>query len=306
MPLDSSATLHWGKIPFRGDRDYSTAATLQDVLADGSQSCTTHLELNVAGYTQPVNAKKPEDGWECYVVADLAGSLVNPIKLIKDDDSNRGWYTHAIDVKMWFDPSSQYVVDEDAPQSSAPVGSASSGGNVGFFGDQLTAGANWEQSREYQDFELTNLTSKQAGNPTMEHHVKLNMSNAGGGYVNPYSLIDTTPPHNLDGLVERSTSNYELTSAASFVTQLPTKTLPDPADLHVTIEHHLAIIVFSQYDYSDDPHMYGLGESDKFDDTITDWQFYVAWIGTWAAAVNWSTSAWNFHVDWQNETVTWK
>jgi hypothetical protein len=316
MPLNEHQQCIWGPQTQRGGRDYQLDTTLQigpgDTTRQYSQQASVSLEITAAGYTQPVNVTNPSEGDECYVVVDLANSLVTPGPLAGTDDSNRGWYTHAVEVSMRFlDASAPYVIDVDTPQSSAATGSESQSDSetIGFFGDQLTGTATTGESttRTFGDFEVTNTTVKgpPAPHPVMTHHLALKVSDGGGGYTGPFSLINDK--HELSGLVPRSAGNNPLTSAACFLAQMPQKQLPATATLDVVIKHWLALVVWHDGDG-------GVGDetSDVDDFPLPDaasaaasWKSYAGWTGIWWAVIQAEQSSWSFAVDFQNGKLDW-
>jgi hypothetical protein len=184
-------------------------------------------------------------------VADLAaGSVVSPGDVSANDDENRGFYTHAIDVQMWFDDV--YAVETEAPPPSAATGSGSvssgSSENVGFFGDQLTASGSWSTSqggsRTYQDYEIESHTTHKSnlgGSEVMKQHLALRLCDA-GPYVTPFSLVKSD--QYLAGLPPRAVGNLPLMSAASFKAVAPVKKSPAKAKLHVKVKPWLAKVTW--------------------------------------------------------------
>jgi hypothetical protein len=224
--------------------------TAQTGIGFPDQPAAAHLDLKLAGYVQPQNVSDPDKGEECYVVVDMAGSTVSPGQLIKNDNENRGYYTHGVLVQMSFDPASSYLTGEDAPEGSAESGSQSTSSSesetIGFFGDtltgSLTSGSSAGGSRSFPDFEVTNLTLKGAQG-YVKHQVTLKLCD-GGAYYKPASLIDTAGKGYLFGLPPRAEGNLPLTSAGSFVALTKPTERPPKTRLTVSVEHQLAIIVW--------------------------------------------------------------
>jgi hypothetical protein len=240
MPLRTGITPKWGPITIRDDH----AAAIGDLgeFKSGGQQASVRLDMTVGGYMQPADPTDTTSDQECYVVADLgAGTVVSPGPGW-DDTENRGYYTHAVDVQMWFDDV--YVVDTETPAPSAASGSSSvSSGTsetVGFFGDQLTATGSWSTGqgggRAYQDYETTSMTTHKSnlgGSEVMKQHLALRLCDA-GGYVSPFSLVDSK--QYLVGLPPRATGNLPLLSATSFMASAAPKRAPADAKLHVSIK----------------------------------------------------------------------
>jgi hypothetical protein len=245
MPLRQGTPAKWGPLTVGNDQ----AASIPSIgsFDSGGQQASVLLKMNVAGYVQPVNAKDPASDDECYVVADLAaGSVVSPGDLSANDDENRGYYTHAIDLHMWFDDL--YAVEAEAPPPSAATGSGSvssgSSESIGFFGNQLTATESWSTSqgggRAYQDYEIESHTTHKTnlgGSEMMKQHLALRLCDS-GPYLTPFSLINSD--QYLAGLPPRAIGNLPLMSAASFKGQAPVKKSPAKATLHVTVKPWLA------------------------------------------------------------------
>jgi hypothetical protein len=306
MPLNEHAKLLWGPQTLKGQHSWTAGQGIGKIdrgvveydVGDVAQDATVNLEMTVAGYVQPVNQANPDQGDECYVVVDLANTTVTPGLLVKNDDSNRGWYTHSIVVRMSFKSPSLYAVDVDSPQSSAATGSGSSSNtsSIGFFGDQLTGSLSSTDggSRSYEDFEVTNLTTHGKGNEVVNHQLALKLSDA-GAYTAPFSLVND---HQLAGLVPRAAGNLPLTSAAAFVATLPTKKRPEPATLEVNFHHAVALVVWqspgSWGTEVDDPNNFDMGG---------DWQCYPALTGSWEGLAQSSDSGWSFVVDFENGKV---
>ena len=246
----------WGPLTLR----YNRTLDIGDVGpygADG-QHPVLSLKLQAAGYTQTADATDPSRGDEYYVVADLGDSTVSPGNMAADDDESKGYYTHAIDVRMSLGApqggaaglQNQYGLDTYTPQSSPATGSGtiSSGSSetLGFFGAQLTASGSVSSaeggSRSYQDYEVQAETGQGDGPAEISYHLALRVCDA-GPYKSPFSLI-RSDDKNLAGLPPRATSNLPLTSAASFVATGPAKEFPGPAELRVTVRHWLAKVVW--------------------------------------------------------------
>ena len=249
MPLKKTAQNVWGLKTVRRD----VAWTAQTGIGFPDQPAHAHLEVSFAGYVQPRNDSDPDEGDECYVVADLAGSTVSPGKMVRNDRRNRGYFTHGMLVQMSFDPASPYLVSDDTPEGSAEGGSQSSSSSqsatFGFFGDTLTGsltyGATLGGSRSFPDFEVTNLTLK-GPQGRVSHQVMLALRGGGGGaYEKPASLVDDTNHGYLTDLTDRATGNFPLTSAGSFLALTEVKRRPPTSRLTVTVEHQLAIIVWN-------------------------------------------------------------
>jgi hypothetical protein len=254
MPLrhDDSVTTVFGPTGPPGE-DVSSDAPSFGGFAGSGQQASAHLGISVAGYHQPADPQgNSSDDVEYYVVVDLGngGSTVSPGTLAETNEDNKGFYTHAVEVQMSFD--SVYALDTDVPPSTQASGSTSYSDSlsVGFFGDQLTATESTSQtgSRAYGDYEITNSSTPDVIGKGAVHHYALRLSDGGGGYRSPFSLIDSPTSgvslHHLLGLVPRSTSRFALTSAAAFRATLPAKTPPDPAVLTITVKHWLAKVVW--------------------------------------------------------------
>lgn len=250
MPLRPGTQLHWGTVTVGSDQA-APIAGLGEFDAGGQQASAL-LQMNVGGYVQPVDPHDPSSANECYVVADLgAGSLTSPGQMVCNDQENRGYYTHAVEVKLWFDGSA-YAVDTEAPPPSSASGSGSSSSSsstsVGFFGDQLTASESWSTSeagsRGYQDYEAeshSTRTSNLGGSDVVDQRFALRLSN-GGPYVTPFSLLGSD--QYLAGLPPRAAGNLPLVTAASFKAVSPVKQYPGPARLHVSIQSSLAKVTW--------------------------------------------------------------
>lgn len=261
MALTSAAQRAWGPETLRYPNDFTLPIAPNDSpFPGGTQTADLHLVLTVAGYIQPADVTNPSKGEECYVVADLAGSTFTPGTMIRDEPANRGFYTHALDVKMTFDavvpasgpppvgpltlaPShtSPFVMDTSTPDGSAVSGSSSSGsstsGSLGFFGDTLTAtlgvGTSQSSSRSYQDFEVQSKPSHSPSAEVSEQYLALRVSDL-GGYQIPADLVDTK--YNLTTLPPRATSAMPITSAASFLAAGSAKAAPKAAVLAGRVE----------------------------------------------------------------------
>jgi hypothetical protein len=248
LPLRQGTQPQWGPVTVGSDQ----AANLGTIgsFDSGGQQASVLLRMNVGGYAQPANPKDPSSDNECYVVADLgAGSVVSPGDVSANDDENRGFYTHAVDVQMWFDDV--YGVETETPPPSAASGSGSvstgSSESFGFFGDQLTATGSWSTSqggaRTYQDYEIESHTSHKTnlgGSEVMKHHLGLRLCDA-GPYVTPFSLVKE---QYLAGLPPRAIGNLPVTSAASFKAVTPVKRYPPAVKLHVKIKPWLAKVTW--------------------------------------------------------------
>lgn len=250
MPLRPGTQAKWGPVTVGNDQ----AASISSIgeFDSRGQQASVLLKMNIAGYVQAANPTDESSDDECYVVADLgAGSVVSPGDVGANDDENRGYYTHAVDVEMWFD-GDQFAVEAETPSPSGASGSGSSSRSssesVGFFGDQLTATGSWSTSegggRTYQDYELESHTTHKTnlgGSERMKQHLALRLSNA-GPYVTPFSLVGSD--QYLAGLPPRAIGNLPLLSGASFKTVVPVKTHPGPGTLHVSVRPWLAKVAW--------------------------------------------------------------
>jgi hypothetical protein len=249
MPLRQGTQAQWG--PLTVGNDQAAGIGTVGEFDSGGQQASVLLKMNIAGYVQPANPKDSSSDNECYVVADLAaGSVVSPGDVGANDDENRGYYTHAIDVQMWFDDV--YAVETEAPPPSAVSGSGSvssgSSESVGFFGDQLTATGSWSTSqggaRTYQDYEIESHTTHKTnlgGSEVMKQHLALRLCDT-GPYVTPFSLVKSD--QYLAGLPPRAIGNLPLMSAASFKAVAPVKHSPAQAKLHVKVKPWLAKVTW--------------------------------------------------------------
>lgn len=226
----------------------------------GGQQSALSLKVTVALYKQPVDVNDKNSANEFYYVVDLTGSTLSPGTMQADDDENRGYYTHAFEVRMSlateveYPPPLTWKVDANTPTTSAVTGSGSvtTGSSVsgGFFGTQLTASGGWSESeggsRAYQDYELKNNTthtnSQGVGKEEMIHNLELRLCDA-GPYRTPFSLIKPDDSY-LAGLPPRATSDLPLTDAVSFLATLPAGQSPLVDDLSITVKHWLAKVVW--------------------------------------------------------------
>ncbi len=250
MPLRPGTQAKWGPVTLGNDQAASIGRIGE--FDSGGQQASVLLKMNIAGYHQASGPTDATSDDECYVVADLgAGSVVSPGGLGANDDENRGYYTHAVDVQMWFD-GDQYAVEAETPVPSAASGSGSSSSStsetVGFFGDQLTASGSWSTSqgggRTYQDYELESHTTHKTnlgGSERMIQHLALRLSSA-GPYETPFSLVGSD--QYLAGLPPRAIGNLPLMSGASFKAVVPVKTYPGPGTLHVSVRPWLAKVAW--------------------------------------------------------------
>jgi hypothetical protein len=315
MTLRKDATVAWGPfdVPVTADQtdfkiqpDWSAQA-----LPNPAQTGSITLQMTVAGYVQPVDASDPSQGEECFVVVDLGKTEVSPGQLIKNDAANRGWYTHSIDVEMYFDGDTPYCIDADTPQSYPATGSGNmstgTSETLSFFGTDLTGGLSASQSqgggRTYADFEVSNTTTREPGNHQMRHHLALRVCDA-GPYEDPYSLCG--PDKNLVGLPPRATSNNQLTSAAAFVAVMKGNPMarPEPATLCVNITHTAAIVFFSPNGSKID-----IDEMNQLKEPFSlNKGLQMLWIvmlsGIYAAAPAGTMLAWRFLVDFKKGQVT--
>ncbi|TIC88085.1 hypothetical protein E8D34_07310 [Nocardioides sp. GY 10113] len=250
MPLRTGTKIKWGTVTVGGT---TAAQTPRMGEADsGGQQASVLLQMNVAGYVQAVDANDTDSANEYYVVADLAaGSTFSPGQMGGNTRECRGYYTHSVDTRLWFDDGA-YAVDTETPQPSSAGGSGSSSTSssttVGFFGHQLTASESWSASqsasRGYQDFETESHTSHKSnlgGSEVVHQRFPLRLSNA-GPYVNPFSLVGSD--QYLAGLPPRAAGNLPLVTAASFKALAPQKQYPRTARLHVSVTVWMAKVIW--------------------------------------------------------------
>jgi hypothetical protein len=254
MSLRSDAKKVWGPTPLNDSRIMDLSRAGLPISLPAADLPSLQLKLQIAGYAQAADPSDDTSDTEYYVVADLGTnkSEVSPGAQVGNDDENVGFYTHSVDVQMWFDGSA-YAVDQDTPDASAASGSGSSSSGqsetIGFFGSQLTGTVSSSTtqggSRTYEDYEVQNLTTHKSdvgsGSEVMKHHLALALCDA-GPYVTPFSLIGSDKY--LAGLPPRATSNLTLTSAASFLVSEQAKQVPAPATLHLSIKQWMARVVW--------------------------------------------------------------
>jgi hypothetical protein len=146
MAMRADAKTVWGPVPLRDSRSLDLTklgSFFKNVPVPAGDLPNVQLKLEVAGYAQAANPKDDASDTEYYVVADMAtdSSTVGPGSQVVNDDEKCGFYTHSVDVQLWFEDSA-YAVDQDTPASSAASGSGSNSSGTtetfGFFGDQLT------------------------------------------------------------------------------------------------------------------------------------------------------------------------
>src|SRR5215471_14010441 len=98
MTLRPGVRPTWGPMALTDNRTFPIGQV--GPFEAGGQRSAVALKLTVAGYAQAANASDPNSDNEYYVVVDLTDSTVSPGNLGADDDENRGFYTHAIEVRM--------------------------------------------------------------------------------------------------------------------------------------------------------------------------------------------------------------